>query len=84
MYKYLDEYLTKSWLSAKKVIPLQTLRCWNVYEIFSLKHKHWDKLNREVIDDITHNELSFLLETTNNVFYSILMNFEHNFPLSHL
>ena len=39
--------------------------------------------NREVADDITHLELSFLLETTNNVFYSILMYFEHIFyPLS--
>ena len=42
-----------------------------------LKHKHLDILNREVADDITLLELSFLLETTNNVFYSILMNFEH-------
>ena len=36
--------------------------------------------NREVADDITHLELSFLVETTNNVFYSILMYFEHIFP----
>ena len=36
--------------------------------------------NREVADDITYLELSFLVETTNNVFYSILMYFEHTFP----
>ena len=35
--------------------------------------------NRGVADDIIHIELSFLLETTNNVFYSILMYFEHIF-----
>ena len=38
---------------------------------------------REVPDDITHLELSFLSETTNNVFNSILMYFECIFfPLS--
>ena len=34
---------------------------------------------REVADDIIHLELSFLLETTSNVFYSILMYFERIF-----
>ena len=34
---------------------------------------------REVADDITHLELSFLVDTTNHVFYSILMYFEHIF-----
>ena len=35
--------------------------------------------HREVADDIIHLELSFLLETTSNVFYSILMYFERIF-----
>ena len=42
---------------------------------FHHSHGHY----REVADDITHIELSFLLETTNYVFYSILMYFEHIF-----
>ena len=63
------------------------LSCWaipahgeeNLGVRTSFPQCHLQNVNREVADDITHIELSFLLETTNNVFYSILMYFEHIF-----
>ena len=38
-----------------------------------------DPSYREVVDDIIHLELFFLLETPNDVFNSIFMYFQHNF-----